>query len=434
MNAASLARTLVDRGVDAAELEGKRRLFETVLDAFGRLESGAPQYVWWVPGRLEVFGKHTDYAGGRTLVCALPRGFAVAARPRDDRLVRAVDARTSETVIVDPGGEDAFDGWRHYVAVVVRRLARNFPACRLGADIVFVSDLPPASGMSSSSALMVSIATALVTIGKIDASAEWRANIRTVLDAAGYFGCVENGSRFGTLAGDAGVGTHGGSEDHAAILAGRPGRLTGLSFVPMREIRSVAVPAAWRFVLAPSGVAAEKTGGARDPYNQLSRRARVLLEVWNGAEPEAGSLGAALASRPDAADRLRDLVRSAGRAQFPTETLLARLDHFIREDARVNAALDAFEAGDDRQVGRLSFESQRDAEALLGNQVPETIALANSARTAGAFAACSFGAGFGGSVWALVERDRAASFAADWHPDAFVALPGTGVVTVFDAQ
>ena len=42
---------------------------------------------------------------------------------------------------------------------------------------------------------------------------------------------------------------------------------------------------------------------------------------------------------------------------------------------------------------------------LLGNQVPETIALARAALAHGAFAACSFGAGFGGSVWALVEGD-----------------------------
>jgi len=29
----------------------------------------------FVPGRIEVLGKHTDYAGGRSLVCATERGF-----------------------------------------------------------------------------------------------------------------------------------------------------------------------------------------------------------------------------------------------------------------------------------------------------------------------------------------------------------------------
>jgi galactokinase len=67
--------------------------------------------------------------------------------------------------------------------------------------------------------------------------------------------------------------------------------------------------------------------------------------------------------------------------------------------------------------------SQAEAKSLLDNQVPETVALARSARELGAFAACSFGAGFGGSVWALVDRD-AEAFARRWHAGAFVARPG----------
>jgi galactokinase len=40
---------------------------------------------------------------------------------------------------------------------------------------------------------------------------------------------------------------------------------------------------------------------------------------------------------------------------------------------------------------------------LLKNQLPETNALVAMARDQGAFAASAFGAGFGGSVWALVD-------------------------------
>ena len=61
--------------------------------------------------------------------------------------------------------------------------------------------------------------------------------------------------------------------------------------------------------------------------------------------------------------------------------------------------------------------------------MPETIALARAARSLGAFAACSFGAGFGGSVWALVEGD-AAGFAARWQPGAFVARPAPPVTAL----
>ena len=58
------------------------------------------------------------------------------------------------------------------------------------------------------------------------------ANIHGRLDLAGYCACLENGMTLGSLQGDAGVGTHGGSEDHAAILTGRPSMLSAFAFVP----------------------------------------------------------------------------------------------------------------------------------------------------------------------------------------------------------
>ena len=64
---------------------------------------------------------------------------------------------------------------------------------------------------------------------------------------------------------------------------------------------------------------------------------------------------------------------------------------------------------------RLAEASQEDAERLLGNQVPETVALAALARSCGAFAATSFGAGFGGSVWALVDRADVDAVVRDWE-------------------
>jgi galactokinase len=58
--------------------------------------------------------------------------------------------------------------------------------------------------------------------------------------------------------------------------------------------------------------------------------------------------------------------------------------------------------------------SQDAVERWLGNQVPETIDLARSARELGAAAASAFGAGFGGSVWALVREGDSQRFLTDW--------------------
>jgi len=453
MTAAALASALVARGLHSDELPAKRSLFELVLARFEALDraggppgsdSSARMNVWWVPGRLEVFGTHTDYAGGHTLVCAVPRGFAVVSRRRRDDVARVVDAYREQDVSLIPEQEidrtqSSHQGWRRYVAVVVRRLARNFPGAKLGADIVLASDLPRASGMSSSSALMVAVATALVEAGSLRTRMEWQRNIQGAEDEAGYYACIENGLSFGSLDGDGGVGTHGGSEDHAAILTATAAHVSAFTFVPMRALDVVQVPPEWRFVVTPSGIAAQKTGVAREAYNALADGTRALLELWNERSAQSvHSLRAALRMETavtldwDRVERLQTWITQAKFAASEEIALAHRLLHFVREDFRTIESVDAFRQSDQRRVGKLADDSQSDAEVFLGNQVRETIALAASARKLGAFAARSFGAGFGGSVWALVDADRAEEFARQWSPQAFVAMPGPPLIELTD--
>jgi galactokinase len=434
MTAAAMAAALVARGMDPKELADKHMLYHRVVELHATLRGRPPEFAWWVPGRLEVFGKHTDYAGGRTLVCAVPRGFAVVASRRDDSVVRIADAWRGEHMSIDllqPG--PPHHGWRHYAGVAVARLARNFPGAHLGADLVLASDLPPASGMSSSSALIIAVAVALGRVGALQKHRAWMPNIRTGLDAAGYYACIENGRRFAALDGDSGVGTHGGSEDHTAILEGRPNSVSAFAFVPPRAVGGAAVPDAWRFVIAASGVTARKTGEAKNPYNRLAAGIAHLLAAWNRESAPAVSLAAALRSGPAAVERMRQLAATAATDDAPAAWLRDRLDHFIREDARIEAALAAFADADEPAIGALAADSQRDAEILLANQVPETIALAAGARALGAIAASSFGAGFGGAVWALARTSDADAFAKRWHSSAFLMTPGPPVTDLTGA-
>jgi galactokinase len=439
MTGAALAEALIARGMDPGERPAKQSLFDVVLARLNALEPSSgrqPIAGWWVPGRVEVFGTHTDYAGGHTLVCAVPRGFAAVARRRTDNVIRVTDARREQDVSLTVREEgldqsESLLGWRRYVAVVSRRLAKNFPGAALGADIVLASDLPRASGMSSSSALMVAVATALAHCGSLRTRDEWRRNIHSAAEEAGYYACVENGSSFGSLQGDSGVGTHGGSEDHAAILTATADHLSPFTFVPMRALDIVRLPPSWRFVLTASGVPAQKAGTAREAYNRLADSTHILLTLWNAESPApANSLRDALLisggelSDPSRIDRLRQLIIRANVDGWSNDALLARLEHFVREDARTVEAVDAFRLSDSSRIGQLAAASQLEAETLLGNQIPETIAFASRARALGAFAAKSFGAGFGGSIWALVDSDRAERFARQWSDDAFVAVPG----------
>ena len=382
---------------------------------------------WFVPGRLEVFGKHTDYAGGRSLVAAVPRGFTVRATPADDGLVVVADAVLGQRAEFGSANPGSAAGWRRYVATVVRRLSLNFPGANLSARIEISSTLPRAAGISSSSALVIGIAEALIARGGIEGLPLWQETIRTAEDRASYFGCIENGASFGALAGDEGVGTHGGSEDHAAILTSRSGWLQQFSFAPLQRDRRIQMPAGWSFVVASTGIRASKTGDARDAYNRASASASRIVAAWRERHPgDTRTLGQLV--REDA--KFHDLA-------LPDD-LGARLQHFEAEDARVVRAGDAFERADVAAIGRLAADSQRDAEVLLGNQVPETTELVALALEAGAAAASGFGAGWGGSVWALVQTPAAAPFLERWlqryrarHPnltsEGFVSPPSDGI-------
>jgi galactokinase len=440
--------SLASAGFAAADAASRAVMFAAAAARLASDTERPARWAWFVPGRIEVFGKHTDYAGGRSLVAAVPRGFAFVAAPRDDGRLRVIDARWGDEVELDPADRSLrYRGWKNYVAVVARRLARNFPGAPLGLDAAFVSDLPRAAGVSSSSALVVGLGTALVRRGGLEARPEWAAAIGSRLDLAGYFGAVENGLTFASLPGTSGVGTHGGSEDHTAILTGRADHVRAFRYLPVRHLGDARMPDSWRFIVMASGIQADKAGSAREHYNRASLTTRALLGAWNTVTGEAhATLGDVLVSRPGAAGDLARLVGQGGHGGYSASDLSARLAHFLAEDARVMDALGAFAAADAAALGRLARDSQSDADTLLGNQIPETRALAELALESGAFAASSFGAGFGGSVWAVAPAHQANTVRDRWraaylrhHPgvaeiDSFVTRPASGVAELQIAE
>ena len=426
----ALGETLLARGLSDPAVPGTARRLASVSRALRNLSggrAGTPPARYFVPGRIEVLGKHTDYAGGRSLLAAAERGFTVAAEARADDRVRVAAAGDGSQIEVRLAPDASADGpsWATYAVAVVRRIARNFPAARRGADLVFASNLPPAAGLSSSSALVVATYLALADANGLDAALEYRAEIAGPEDLAGYLATIENGLDFGRLRGDRGVGTFGGSEDHTAILCCHPGALEQYAFCPVRHERSVTLAPGLVFVIASSGVVAKKTGAARDAYNRASLAARRVLELWRQASgSEAATLAEACTTTPDAVDRIRAVVRRAGDRAFGPACLLDRLDQFVAESHEVvPAAAEALACGDLARFGALVDRSQAEADAKLGNQVPETRALARLARELGADAASAFGAGFGGSVWALVRAEASVDFAETWRARYTAAYP-----------
>src|SRR5437763_13303235 len=132
-------------GLGATEAARKETLFARATDALREMASSDAELEsrLWIPGRIEFLGKHTDYAGGRSLLCAIERGFCVVAAPRADPRVRIRDARTGEVVegALDARTEGKARHWSNYPLTVVRRIGANFSPPITGVDMAFESDL-----------------------------------------------------------------------------------------------------------------------------------------------------------------------------------------------------------------------------------------------------------------------------------------------------
>ncbi len=408
-------------GFTQASAATKAKIFARAADALtsAGLDGETEVKALFVPGRVEVLGKHTDYAGGRSLLAATDRGFAMLAAGRDDLKcsVHAALAAESCQFEICPDLAPVAGDWTNYPMTVARRIARNFPTGLRGVDIAFGSDLPIASGMSSSSAFMVATFGAISAVNNLDQRSEYKANIDSAEQLAGYLGTVENGQTFGALAGDKGVGTFGGSQDHTAMLCCQAGRLSQYSFSPVVFERSIELPENFVFAIASSGVAAEKTGSAMDKFNLASASAAEIARIWRDATGrDDPHLGSAIHSSAQAAEKIRELLSD--------QTLSDRFEHFYNEsELIIPAASDALAAGKLDEFGRLVDQSQAGAEQLLGNQIPETIFLARSAREFGAIAASAFGAGFGGSVWSLIPQADADHFMDEWSASYKAQFP-----------
>lgn len=381
----------------------------------------------FVPGRIELLGKHVDYAGGASLTCAIDRGIRATMTPLEEPVLVCRDDRRGEEVRVTLDSDAHATGpmWRGYARAVVRRLQRDFPELRSGAEVDLTSDLAPSAGMSSSSALVVTLTLALAERNALPVTERWRALFAERVALAEYAGAIESGAPWGPFAGDDGVGTQGGAQDHVAMLCGEAETVGLFQYLPAHRVRAVPFPDTHALVVGVSGVRATKTAGAKKLYNRASLAVRALVHAWQDATGRTdATLAAALASSTDAPRQLAALTKTAATDEFSAAYLAARLAQFREESERiVPGAADALTARDWAAFASWVQRSQALADEALGNQVPETRHLAARAAPLGAVAASAFGAGFGGSVWALVERERAAAFRAAWQADYRRAFP-----------
>ncbi|MEZ6019532.1 MAG: galactokinase family protein [Planctomycetota bacterium] len=381
-----------------------------------------PVHAVYCPGRLEVLGKHTDYGGGRSLVAAPELGIVClawnTAAPEYHATSRA-ETRPWQVSRAGLTGELP-EHWGRYPQVVAARLERLGLLPPGGAQLRFAASLPLAAGMSSSSALLVT--TARVLLPTPPPALE--PFLTTPEQQALFAACLENGSPFGPLAGDRGVGTFGGSEDHTAMSCSRPSEMVCASYDPTVVETRLPVPTGHRFWVVQSGVTAEKAFGAREAYNRLSQTLNEVAQIArrlagpvpdrdpnpdpNPAPNPAPSLAALLRAGAIDRDSLAAELTRLGRAD-----LRERFLHFHDEsEVWLPAACVALETGRTADFAAIAHRSSEASFDRLGNQVPETRWVTDACHAAGALCASPFGAGFGGSVWALVPEGLEAEFRA----------------------
>ncbi len=374
--AASL-RELTEAGVYPADLWTRsvgpasvRRRTET---PHGRRSRAPSRGVATAPGRINLIGEHIDYNGLPVLPMALDRDvrftFEVLREPAVE--LDGAAAHGPFAFRLDRPIEPAPQGhWSNYVRAAARGLLDHGVELKRGIGGTVAGTVPVAEGLSSSSALVVASALALLHANEME------------VDALELAALLARAERF--------VGVRGGGMDQAASLCGAKGHALRIDFDPLR-VTIVPVPEGWRWVVASSLARAEKAGAAREAYNTrrsqcteaIERLGRASwLEVVDADEAEFASV-----------------MERARRALPPT--LWRRFRHVAREGRRVTEAEAALRRADMAAFGRLMNASHASLRDDFGVSTAALDEIVDVALDAGAAGARLTGAGFGGSAIAL---------------------------------
>jgi galactokinase len=350
-----------------------------------RFGPGGPASVVSVPGRVNLIGEHIDYHDLPVLPMGIQRRIWIAFRSRNDSHIRAVSA--------GPYGEREFNlpahadpglvgDWANYLRAAAHAVNSRWTLTR-GIDAAITSNLPPAAGLSSSSALLVGFTLALLNANNISPTFD---ELMEILPE-----------------GEQQVGTRGGGMDHAAVLACREGCALLVNFAPL-GISPIPIPEDWSFVIAHSLTTAEKSGAMRSEYNGRRVAGTRALQQLGFA-----SFRAAIGAHSNG--ELTALASQIGQGRLSDDEMRSFL-HVVTENSRVEEAVAALREADATTFGKLLSASHASLRDQLRVSSPALDSLVEVAHNSGALGARLTGAGFGGCVVILckvsdIERVRA---------------------------
>jgi galactokinase len=312
----------------------------------------------FAPGRVNLIGEHTDYNLGLCLPFAIELGVTVGAEPLPGERFEALATDLGERDGFDRGDRSPAEGWRAFVRGMVAELentGHEVPPARLTIE----GDLPRGGGLSSSAALEVGLALALLDLAG-DPEPD-RVELARL--------CSRVESEW--------AGAQTGLLDQLAVLLSSAGHALLLD---CRSLDTEQVPLeldGWRLVTLDSGAQHSHAESGYNERREECRRACELLRVDSLREA-----------------RLEDVER------LPPP-LDRRARHVLSENERVEQAAGALRATELGGLGPLLDASHASLRDDYEVSVPEVEAAVTTCKEAGASGARVVGGGFGGSVLAL---------------------------------
>jgi galactokinase len=334
--------------------------------------------VFVAPGRVNLIGEHTDYAEGFVMPVAIDFATLAGISPRTDGKIVLYSENYQEEVSFDAAAlpAKASNHWSDYPLGVLAILAgegHQIPAFSLS----LWGDVPLGSGLSSSAALEV--VTALAVLSLIGASYPGPVLARLCQRVENEF----VGANCGIM--DQFISANG-QENHALLLDCRD-----LSF------KLAPIPANIALVIANTMVKHSIAGGDYPTRRRESEAACAVINSHRG-------------NVPFLRDATLEDLEKWGSEMEPKSYLRAK--HVISEDLRTVAAEKALEKGDLAEVGRLMAEAHRSYSQDFEGSCAEADAMVALAQDLpGLVGARLTGGGFGGCTINLVEKSHAQAFA-----------------------
>lgn len=339
--------------------------------------TGRAVHISRAPGRVNLIGEHTDYNEGFVMPGAIAFDTRVGCAANDSgRLaMRSLQQVESFTFRIDDPKPKPENNWTDYVRGVLIELRRMGFAIG-GADLLIDGRVPMSAGLSSSAALEVASALAL-------------------LHASGNMIGAGELARLCQRAENNFVGARCGIMDQFSSVSGRAGHAILLDCRSL-QASYVSVPDSVEIVICNTMV---KHSIAAGEYNQRRADCEECVKYFRSRQFEIASL--------------RDLSERDFEQYGPglSHVLLRRCRHIITENSRVLRAASALENNDLETAGRLMYESHaslRDDYEVSCSELNLMVDLAKN--LPGVLGSRMTGGGFGGCTVSLVERNAVEGF------------------------